>query len=54
LQMKFVCSAHTETAGEPDTEAQPEDVSGPDNAEASAPEEMPEEEDEETDGIRFY
>ena len=46
--------AHSETAGEPDTEAQPEDVSGPENAEASAPEEMPEEEDEETDGIRFY
>lgn len=46
--------AHSETAGEPDTEAQPEDVSGPENAEASAPEEVPEEEDEETDGIRFY
>ena len=46
--------AHSETAGEPDNEAQPEDVSGPENAEASAPEEMPEEEDEETDGIRFY
>ena len=52
--MEAEAEAQPEAVVEEEIEAQPEDVSGPENAEASAPEEMPEEEDEETDGIRFY